>query len=303
MFRLRIFKDAKHFFLRSLLLKKKLSTDEESLDLSSAIFNMGTVCLKLNETDDALVYLEKAKQIHSKIDSDSLQAAEVCSQLGSLYVQLKQYDEAMREIYTAFSIRTKKLDSSNEDICATCHHIANVCYQQEMFDKAHLFYSFALDNAVSVELQGHIFHGLGNTYTKINDDEKAVEMYQKALELKRRHQPISSSVAKTCRNLAILLKNSDSKQALKLIDEAIKITKSVYIFPTSVSAKLFIDKSKLLTSDKEESRKSLIEAEKVLMIANFKDAELRPLQKELNRAWRKVGGRPDDIDQLVVGLE
>ena len=98
-------------------------------------------------------------------------------------------------------------------------------------------------------------------------------------------------------------KNSDSKQALKLIDEAIKITKSVYIFPTSVSAKLFIDKSKLLTSDKEESRKSLIEAEKVLMIANFKDAELRPLQKELNRAWRKVGGRPDDIDQLVVGLE
>ena len=134
---------------------------------------MGSVCLKLNEFDDALAYFEKAKEIHSSNNADSLQVAEVCSQMGNAYFQMKQYESALRELHIAYTIRTEKLSPSNEDVCATCHHIANICYAQELYDKALSFYNTALETAMNTDLQGNILHGLGNTYAKINDYESA----------------------------------------------------------------------------------------------------------------------------------
>lgn len=144
-----------------------------------------------------------------------------------LNVQRLEHDDAFRELFKVMIIRRDKLGFDNEDMCSTYLHIANICYSQGQFDKALSFFDSALDGCKGGTLKAAILHSMGNTNTKIDDFETAgefvlaffiicvrckshnissVKNYREALELKLKLEPVSSSVARTQRNLALLLK-------------------------------------------------------------------------------------------------
>jgi len=85
LFHLRAYEDSRHFYLRALNAKKKLSPNKNCVDVANAIFNMGNCCMKLGEFDEAFAFLNKAREIYASINEESLEMAQVCSQIGCLH--------------------------------------------------------------------------------------------------------------------------------------------------------------------------------------------------------------------------
>jgi len=306
LFHLRAFEEAQNFYLRAFKVKRHLCKEDETPDYSNvanSLYNMGTVCLKMGNLEGSLIYFQKAREMHEESDPHALQIADICSQMGNVHLRLKQYDEALQEHHTALSIRKDVLGPSNADVSATCHHIANVCYAQEYYDKALSFYNVALEAheyELGADLVGSIYHSMGNTYAKTGDVEKAVSSYRRSLEFKRQSQPISASVARTLRNIALLVKDTDPAEADKLISDTLEITRAVMGTDHPMVAKILVDKAKLqLRSGTEDEKraacKCLSEADRILMSVQDSSGkgsvDLRALRKDLNRCWKKLGGK------------
>mmetsp|Transcript_22570 Transcript_22570/g.34653 ORF Transcript_22570/g.34653 Transcript_22570/m.34653 type:complete len:976 (-) Transcript_22570:131-3058(-) len=306
LFHLRAFEEAQNFYLRAFKVKRHLCKEDDTPDYSNvanSLYNMGTVCLKMGNLEGSLIYFQKAREMHEESDPHALQIADICSQMGNVHLRLKQYDEALQEHHTALSIRKDVLGPSNADVSATCHHIANVCYAEEDYDKALSFYNVALkvkEDRVDDALFGNIYHSMGNTYAKTGDVEKAVASYKRSLEFKRQSQPISASVARTLRNIALLIKDTDPTEANNLISDTLEITRAVMGTDHPMVAKILVDKAKLqLRSGTEDEKraacKCLSEADRILMSVQDSSGkgsvDLRALRKDLNRYWKKLGGK------------
>ena len=96
------------------------------------------------------------------------------------------------------------------------------------------------------------------------------------------------------------IKDIDALEAEKLIEETIEITKAVMMSPTFMLIKLYADKSKILVSCDghfDRAIRCLVDAESI--VKTFELSSDRLVRRELRRAWRKVGGKPEDIDALI----
>ncbi|UJR24678.1 hypothetical protein I4U23_006051 [Adineta vaga] len=218
LFQMQKYKDAEEHYEK--ILKNQLITDpielaqcyhglsqvnEKKMDCTSAIQNL----------EQALDYLFKncPKYDHSLI-------SKCYNALGSIYKKQSQYQ-------LAFNMYEKALKTVNNIPSTTYSGLAQIHFQLENYNLSLKYLQQAFDNQPSTAYasitQNYI--DLGNVYVKMNEKDKASEMFNKAIEVQvKTFGAEHPDVSYTYSAMAMMYSEMDDQnQALELMDKAYKI--------------------------------------------------------------------------------
>lgn len=137
--------------------------------------NMSILLEKMNENDNAIRYAEQALGIIEKIEGGEMETATTLTNLALLYFKVSQHEKAKKLLERALSL----FESSGED------HDAH--------------YSGALA-------------GIGEAYFHMQEFDKALEYYEKALDEVKKHFGENMSYVILCENCAAVCEKSGNMQ-------------------------------------------------------------------------------------------
>ena len=112
--------------------------------------------------------------------------------LGEAYFGYEDYGRALNQYEKAYRIRSKRLRAPNDLLAQGLHHIANAEFYLGNYEQARDQYLNTLDmyeaiynlsDPESAETARTLDH-LGSTYVKLGENDKAIEMYNKARDLR-----------------------------------------------------------------------------------------------------------------------
>ena len=153
----------------------------------ASIFNnhLGIIYYNKSSLDTSYIYLKKALDL--AIDSnDDVHQMTAYSSLGNLFRLKQNYQEALDYYIKAVSIHNMPL---SEIHASTFSNIAIIHRILNNPDRAFHYFEQALQIAEQLDLDAqktHIIYGLGTVYADLEDNNKAIENFQKALELSRK---------------------------------------------------------------------------------------------------------------------
>ena len=302
-FQIKAYKEAQKCYSRGAEIGFKLRSDEGSFEEAKCYFNMGLVCEKLYNTEDALQYLKHSRKIFSYLLEDKpetaldqLLLADVYNRLGIIYMKQEIFDHAYGAHYEALQIRRKVHGPHHELVSISCRNIANVCFKQSNFDDAIQFYNIAMESELEPDIRSSILDSLGNVYVKIKDVGKALATFENSMELKKRSNIINSSYSGTLRSIAMLKAQSNPKESENLLKEALEIIFSTSSVIDFRCIRLYVDLAKVtLVIDEGCARRAcsyLEQADEMLRIFNKSKRMNDKLKDYLETVWMEAGGRP-----------
>ena len=255
MFQKKSYKSAQQYYLKSVIASKHIYTEEGELALANSLYNMAIVCLKFKNFDGALKYLQKSKVLHSKLNPNALELAEVCNRLGYTYGKLTKYGEAFREHLTALTTRMAYFGIYSEEVSLSCESIANICLAQGSVENALTFYYTALETELGPDKHASILFALGNAFIEQGDYDAAFSAYEKSFEVVQAINPKCSLSVKIKRNIAMLTRKYNPDKAQDILDEALEIAQGLHGEVHIIIITLYIDKAKIaLILDKNVER-------------------------------------------------
>jgi len=139
-------------------------------NIAGIYFHMGNCCQELNEYNTALSNYKKSLNVRCPSE-ETLKSAVLC-QIGSCYVKLKEYDNAINALLEALKIDTGSWNMYN---------LIGVAYRETgKYDDA----VAALKKSVELNpREWRNYNVLGNTYIKAGMAKEGVEQLEKALQL------------------------------------------------------------------------------------------------------------------------
>ena len=182
-------------------LSQNIFSQELNLDFETAI-DSGDIYLNSNAAKAEYFYniaLEKAN-----INNDSLQRAQIYSQLGFLNRIKADYPKSIDYHLKALEINTKLKDSVNIGI--NYHNIAMVMRFQEDYASAKLYFEKAIEIREAIKEERGLaisYNMLGVIYRREKDYKKAEELYNKALTTFNTIKDLDN-ILRTLGNLATL---------------------------------------------------------------------------------------------------
>lgn len=187
-----------------------------------AVFNgiYGRIYTDLGDYAQAKRYLTIELEIHQR-NQDQINIANSYNSFGTLYLRQGQHTQALNEFLQALKVAESA--AANALIPIVLENISVVYFDQEHFDKAlhyskqalkkHQMLGDTLGMAKSLA-------GMANNYHLTKDTIKAIQYYQKALDL---YQQIEAPVkmAEVYQNQALLIKQLPNQLQLQLKAQAI----------------------------------------------------------------------------------
>jgi tetratricopeptide (TPR) repeat protein len=157
----------------------------EAYNQAGAMFN------RLDEYEQAGVYLEKAYSLGHCGAADSLTFATTNVNLGVMYSALENYEVSLQHHFRALHIRLALLDTIHRDVATSYGNIGNVYYNFEKYDSAlyHHEMAFRIRKWMYGEQSPELIPsciGIGNACRELGDFPGAENSFQAALSLKER---------------------------------------------------------------------------------------------------------------------
>lgn len=174
---------SKKYYVRSLLTFTKL---KDTLGMSQALGNLGLLYQKNNNPKKALYYFQKG--ISFPIEYTREHTAIAYSNIGAMYISLKELDTAKAYINRALKLFLELKDKNGEQICA--NNLATI-YRDMGQTKASLTnYLKALDmlddqnSKEAKKTKRDILLNVSEAYKKLQNYEKGLDYYQQYTTLK-----------------------------------------------------------------------------------------------------------------------
>ncbi|MBF0547540.1 MAG: tetratricopeptide repeat protein [Candidatus Riflebacteria bacterium] len=210
--------------------------------------SLGNVKELTNSLKEAEGYYKKALDLLLKqADSDDLEIAASCDNLGELYQQMERYSASEEYFKKSLALRTKKLGNSHKILMISYDNLGCLYRNMGEFEKAEQYYKIDIEltksivgsESIDVAVGLSNLAGLYQDWKKLAESE---EMYNKALEIKKKvFGETHPEVAKTLNNLGALYQDKgDYVHAEKCYKTALSIKESV-LGPKSCELKVVLN--------------------------------------------------------------
>lgn len=167
--------------LKALLFyQKALELDPENID---ALQKTGGLCWDLNRFDEALRYLENARELLDKRGRvNTAQYAETLNSIGLLYRSLSDYEKALEHYFKAQKIRENLDLKSTVDYAETSSNIGIVYTDTARYDRALEYYSISQKILEEIKFQNSskyavLLNNIGGVFWSKGDTDSALVYY------------------------------------------------------------------------------------------------------------------------------
>lgn len=217
-------------FLRLL----KLKVGEYHRDTCIVTTCIGDVLHGMKDYDRALKCLNHALRIGKVVFGPvHPEIAITLNKIGNLYYETNDLNSALLAYKHGLKIELEALEEGNPNIAVTYANTAEICKQQTLYDEALYYYQallkFQKRNKVGQEAQSVTMNHIASLYQEKGDYEKALEISQECLMLRKQLKGDSdSSVASLLTQIAlVLLKIEKYDIAVGALMEAYRIRKTL----------------------------------------------------------------------------
>lgn len=107
--------------------------------------NMSILLEKMEENEEAIACAKKALAIMEKIDGGEIQTAVTLTNMALLYFKVSDNEEAKRLLERALAIFEKDGEGTDEHYSGALAGMGEACYRMEEYEKALAYYEKALD--------------------------------------------------------------------------------------------------------------------------------------------------------------
>jgi len=128
-------------------LSLKISSGHEPNSVAASHIDIGHTFLHQGCYHKAIESISKAHDIQQTIykDEASLDLANTLDELGEIYLQLQESDQAFDYCHGSLEIRLKKLNETDLTVAKSYYHLGNVYLQQGLYRSAHILHTKALE--------------------------------------------------------------------------------------------------------------------------------------------------------------
>lgn len=241
---------AAEYISKELKLRKK-QLGEDHMHVGDTLHLLGTIEMDRGNFEQAIAYFEESLRIKtSHVGEEHLDVADTLSELAVVHAEMDKYESSIALMEKCLKIRSKQLDNENSDSLMgdTYLRIGKIHAQFENFEEALKLFEKALnarreDDVASAE----ILHSMGCLYDDMDDEDRALELYLQALQLRKTHlgddhEDLAESYAKIGN---IRAQQGEYEDAMKDFLEMIRISN----LPSSENCKtdnFLLDKADIL---------------------------------------------------------
>jgi tetratricopeptide (TPR) repeat protein len=155
--------------------------------IGSSLNALGAVMMRLGRYDDALRYLQEARERLSAVfGADHPEAIPPLNNLAGVYGELGRYDEALDALRKTIAIEGRQYGERSAKVALTRIRLGNALTRSRRWPEAELEYRAAIDLLESsddpdsaVQLRGAL-SGLGNVYREMGKLDEAYEALTRA---------------------------------------------------------------------------------------------------------------------------
>ena len=212
------------FYLKSLDIKQNMF-GEEHITVAEVLYNIGLVYPKIRETNKAIECFQKARAIKEKMYGKEHDAvAKVIRSLATVYREIGEHSRAIELFEKELKIRVKV--HGEENVTVGEHDGAIELSEKELLIKEKLHSEKHEENR---DIAANCCR-LATCYSKTGQQTKAIELYERALNiLKSLYGEDNHSVASCYNNLGnAYSKMNQNRQAIGIYEKAIAIAERVY---------------------------------------------------------------------------
>jgi signal transduction histidine kinase len=217
----------------------------------------------LKQDEKAQEYYDKALKIREKLD-DPNELINSYESLAGFHFHKKEYEQARAYWQKALSIY-QDLDNK-EGIAMTYLSLGESHFEEGDFAETLPLYqkALALESYLNEEGKAFLFHQLGKLYVQNNENEKALDYLNKALELAKKIQKIDLIKEITLSLAQLYIKKNDLPKANEMLRSALVILDS--IFSDSLSIRIARTEVAYKVPQLESQNKNLaLDNEKMLL--------------------------------------
>ncbi len=144
--------------------------------------------IDLNQFDSTLFILQKALQLHAKLDKPTQVSATTLDYLGILYGKLERYDSSLYYLKKGLKQRKELLGSQHIDVAESYQGLGWYYGRKKDFSTALEYLEKALEIRVNrLEKDdiylGECYYNMAHNYNQLGESEKALSYYYKTLDL------------------------------------------------------------------------------------------------------------------------
>ena len=164
---------------------KALRIEEERNNIkgmAQAYNNLGVVFDEIGRKEKALEYYKRSLSIKEEF-RDSLMMAPTLSNIGIINLELNQVREALDNFNRALKIDTEL--NNEEGIVKSLNNIGKSYTQMGVYDSALYYLNQSLERSSVLDTynKAELFNNISNVYLKSGNYPRAIENYQKALDI------------------------------------------------------------------------------------------------------------------------
>ena len=166
---------------------KRQNNSRNPLTLASVYNNIGLAYAGLEDHSSALMYQEKALQLHQDtLPVDHPDFAASLNNIGMAYAQQGKQDSALEYLKRALVIREKLYHENHPSIVTSCNNIGGLFSAKGNYDEALKYLYRAVSIGETVLPKGHpdlaaAYGNLGAAYEMQNRNLEALDFYKKAV--------------------------------------------------------------------------------------------------------------------------
>ena len=200
---------------------------------ASALFRLASIEYDLGEFEKALAHLSKAHDIFSAT-KDSISLAFTLNNIGDVYIQLNNYDLAIKNFEESLRLKKYMFDDTHSSVGTTLNNIGEVLFCQSNWDAALSKFNEALrikminfsENHFSI---GQIRNNIGLCNFKRKMYAEAILSYEKALKVYENTLDRENSlVAVTRTNLGeVYASQGDGVKAVDNYNKSLQINEKI----------------------------------------------------------------------------
>ncbi len=230
-------------------------------------YNIGGIYLKQGDLNEALKNYNVAKEINKTL-KDKGSRASVYSGYGLVYLEKGNFDSAT--VFLDKSLKIFKEIGRTRDAIAMANNLGDIARKRDNYLSSIEYFDEALDAARAINnprIEAVLLLNLANNYLELNDDEKALELYQKSAKIIKGIDDFTYAAALS--NIALVLQDKKPKESLIYFDKSNAVYKKMNSKPKLANNLNNKGKNEFQIGRYQDSKNTYLKAKKLLTNLNL----------------------------------
>ncbi len=230
-------------------------------------YNIGGIFLKQGDLDEALKNYNVAKEINQNLN-DKGSRASVYSGFGLVYLEKGKFDSAT--VFLDKSLKIFKEVGRTRDAIAMANNLGDIARKKDNYLSSIRYFEEALESARAINnrrIEAILLLNLANNYLELNDDEKALKLYQKSAKIIKGIDDFTYAAALS--NIALVLQDKNPKESLRYFDKSNAVYKKMNSKPKLANNLNNKGNNQFKLGHYQDSKNTYLKAKKLLTNLNL----------------------------------